>query len=80
MNRIAQRTHPDRLEIYYILDKPPAGWTGGSGYVTPEMITERFGAPSESRMILSCGPPPMKKAIRGHCAKLGFTDDMLFEF
>jgi len=75
-----QRTSPGRLEIFYILDKPPAGWTGGKGYVTPEMITERFGSPSESTMILSCGPPPMKKAIRGQVEKLGFGEDMLFEF
>jgi len=49
-------------------------------YVTPEMITERFGEPSDTNMILSCGPPPMKKALKGHLEKLGFTDDMLFEF
>ena len=75
-----QRTHPDRVDIFYILDKPSRGWTGGRGYVTPEMITERFGGPSDSSMVLSCGPPPMKKALKSHLEKLGFSDDMLFEF
>ena len=75
-----QRTHPDRVEIFYILDKPPQGWTGGKGYVTPEMITERFGSPSADRMVLSCGPPPMKKALKGYLENLGFGDDSLFEF
>jgi cytochrome-b5 reductase len=27
------------FRVHYVLDKPPAGWTGGVGYVTPEMIT-----------------------------------------
>ncbi|QDZ21453.1 NADH-cytochrome b5 reductase [Chloropicon primus] len=75
-----QKSHPDRLEIFYILDKPPRGWTGGKGYVTPQMITERFGSPSDSRMVLSCGPPPMKKSVKAHLEALGFSDDMLFEF
>ena len=46
----------------------------------PEMITERFGSPSADRMVLSCGPPPMKKALKGHLENLGFGDDSLFEF
>ena len=48
--------------------------------MTPEMITERFGSPSSDRMVLSCGPPPMKKALKGHLENLGFGDDSLFEF
>lgn len=27
------------FRVHYVLDKPPEGWTGGVGYVTPEMIT-----------------------------------------
>lgn len=33
------------IRVHYVLDKPPAGWTGGVGYVTAEMITV-------------CSPPP----------------------
>lgn len=75
-----QRAHPDRLEIFYILDKPPQGWTGGKGYVTPMMLTERFGSPDSGKMVLSCGPPPMKKALKAQLETLGFADDMVFEF
>ncbi len=80
-----RRMHPDRFELLYILDKPPHGWTGGKGYVTPEMISERF-APinaqhgKDSSLILTCGPPGMKMAVRKHLETLGFTDDMQFEF
>ena len=29
------------FRVHYVLDKPPAGWTGGVGYVTADMITVR---------------------------------------
>lgn len=28
-----------RTRVHYVLDKPPEGWTGGVGYVTPDMIS-----------------------------------------
>jgi cytochrome-b5 reductase len=27
-----------RFRVYYVLNNPPEGWTGGVGFVTPEMI------------------------------------------
>ena len=27
-----------KFRVYYVLNNPPAGWTGGVGFVTPEMI------------------------------------------
>ncbi len=30
--------------------------------------------------ILRCGPPPMNKAIAGHCDALGYTKEMQFQF
>lgn len=32
---------PD-FNIYYVLNNPPQGWTGGVGFVTPEMIKVRI--------------------------------------
>ena len=32
------------------------------------------------KQVLTCGPPPMKRAIIGHLEKLGFSEDMHFEF
>ena len=29
------------IRVHYVLDNPPEGWTGGVGYVTPDMITVR---------------------------------------
>ena len=28
----------DRLSVYYVLNNPPAGWTGGEGFVSESMI------------------------------------------
>ena len=28
----------DRFNVYYVLNNPPAGWTGGEGFVTESMI------------------------------------------
>jgi cytochrome-b5 reductase len=34
-----QRAHPDKFKVVHTLDKPPAaGWTGGSGYVSHELV------------------------------------------
>lgn len=27
------------FRVHYVLDQPPEGWTGGVGYVTPDMVT-----------------------------------------
>jgi cytochrome-b5 reductase len=55
----------------YCLNKPPAGWTGGVGFVTQEMI-EKFMPPGgvgspvhgEGHKVLMCGPPPMINAMK----------------
>lgn len=63
-----------------MLDKPPAGWAGGAGYVTKEMLKERIFAADEHTMVLRCGPPPMVRILETHLTDLGFTKDQLFEF
>lgn len=32
----------DKFRVYYVLNNPPSGWTGGTGFVTPEMIKVWF--------------------------------------
>ncbi|QIW96082.1 hypothetical protein AMS68_001600 [Peltaster fructicola] len=62
----------DKFRVYYVLNNPPAGWTGGSGFVTPEMIKERFPAPSAENKVLICGPPPMVSAMKKATESLGY--------
>lgn len=32
----------DKFRVHYVLNNPPEGWTGGIGFVTPEMIKVRL--------------------------------------
>ncbi|KAL4399679.1 NADH-cytochrome b5 reductase [Malassezia pachydermatis] len=82
------KQHPTRFSVYYFLDKPPANWTGGTGFVTREAIAEQLPSPSESCRILMCGPPPMMEAMKKHLVSLDFppartiskAEDIVFVF
>ncbi|KAJ3083321.1 NADH-cytochrome b5 reductase [Rhizoclosmatium hyalinum] len=84
--------HKDRLSVFYTLDKPPANWTGRTGYVTPQMLTELMPAPGQGKVFV-CGPPPFVNGISGpkakdfsqgelsgYLAKLGYAKDDVFKF
>lgn len=62
-----------RLRVYYVLNNPPEGWTGGVGFVTPDMIKEYCPAPAPDMKILLCGPPPMISAMKKACTALGYA-------
>ncbi|KAL5333253.1 NADH-cytochrome b5 reductase 1 [Aspergillus crustosus] len=63
----------DGFRVYYVLNNPPEGWTGGVGFVTPDMIKERLPAPASDIKILLCGPPPMVSAMKKATEALGYT-------
>ncbi|POY73959.1 putative Cytochrome-b5 reductase [Rhodotorula taiwanensis] len=64
--------HPDRFKVYYVLNNPPEGWTGGVGFVTKEMIEEHLPAHAEDHKALLCGPPPMISAMKKHLDALSW--------
>jgi cytochrome-b5 reductase len=48
--------HGDRFHVYYVLNNPPAGWTGGAGFVSREQIEAHMPNPKEEdTKILMCG-------------------------
>ncbi|KAG5786330.1 hypothetical protein H9Q73_000064 [Fusarium xylarioides] len=65
-------TEDDKLRVYYVLNNPPETWDGGVGFVTPDMIKERFPAPASDIKILLCGPPPMVSAMKKATESLGY--------
>jgi cytochrome-b5 reductase len=69
-----------RFSVYFVLNHPPPSWSGGVGFVSEEILRERFGAPSRDTLVLLCGPPPMSKAMKTHLAAIGFGDDQVFKF
>jgi cytochrome-b5 reductase len=63
--------YPGNFKVYYVLEKTPAEWQGGSGYVTKEMIEEQFAVTSLPKIFV-CGPPPMEASIKKSLGALGF--------
>lgn len=53
-----QRSENGRLSI--------AGWTGGKGFVTADMIAEHLPPPGPETLVLRCGPPPMNQVRLMH--------------
>jgi len=81
------------FRVYYTLDKPPAGWRMGKGFVSADMIKTKLPPPGPKNLIMVCGPDPMVAMIAGPKNKdktqgpvggllqeLGFTEDMVFKF
>ncbi|KAF2087080.1 ferredoxin reductase-like protein [Saccharata proteae CBS 121410] len=60
------------FRVHYVLNNPPEGWTGGVGFVTPDMIKAKFPAPAKDVKILICGPPPMVSAMKKATEALGY--------
>jgi cytochrome-b5 reductase len=78
----------EHINIHYVLDKPPEGWTGGVGYVTADMITKWLPQPADDVKILLCGPPPMISGLKKTTESLGYKkarpvsklEDQVFAF
>ncbi|KAI8643879.1 hypothetical protein BD408DRAFT_414035 [Parasitella parasitica] len=78
----------DNINVYHVLNKPPANWTQGVGFVTADMIREHCPAPAEDIKILLCGPLPMVKAMTEILTELGYDkpraisqlSDQVFKF
>jgi len=85
--------HSDRFKVFYTVDKAAGDWKGGVGFVTDKVISERIAAPSDSTLVLVCGPPPMMNHISGNktpdykqgeltglLKKLGYNESQVFKF
>lgn len=78
----------DNIHIYYVLNNPPTGWTGGVGFVTADILKQKCPAPASDVKLLICGPPPMVSAVKKAAVDLGFTkakpvsklEDQIFAF
>jgi cytochrome-b5 reductase len=66
------RKFPQRFKVWYVLDKPSQDWQYGKGFITKELIKERFPAASLDSNVHLCGPPGMIKAMTKNLVELGF--------
>ncbi|GJP77699.1 hypothetical protein CLOP_g8057 [Closterium sp. NIES-67] len=74
-----QKSAPDRLSIYYVLNEPPEGWTGGVGFVTRDMIKAHLPAPAADVMVVRSGPSAMNKAMAATLEEMGYASDSLLQ-
>ncbi|KAJ5486718.1 hypothetical protein N7530_001018 [Penicillium desertorum] len=66
----------DGFRVYYVLNNPPEGWTGGVGFVTPDMIKVSLSVcppPLPMLRFSSVAPPPMVSAMKKATEALGYT-------
>ena len=64
--------YPANFTVHYVLEKPPADWTGHVGLVTEEMIATYCPKPEKDIKLLLCGPHPMIKSLTIATNKLGY--------
>ena len=64
-----QEADPE-LEVIHVLEKPPEGWTGASGFINSSVIAETVPDLNEQHFFVS-GPPPMVKAVAMCLDELG---------
>lgn len=77
------RDFPDRFKLHYTLDRPPAGWTGSTGFINKEMIEKNVlkDCSSDGTQVLMCGPPPMIKfACIPNLDEVGIDESKRFSF
>ncbi|ORY52497.1 ferredoxin reductase-like protein [Rhizoclosmatium globosum] len=80
------------IHLHYLLDNPPANWTGRTGRVTKEVIQETLPKPGEGKVFV-CGPLPMVASLSGlknkdftqgelsgALAELGYVKEEVFKF
>ncbi|KAK4992574.1 NADH-cytochrome b5 reductase [Elasticomyces elasticus] len=60
------------FRVHYVLNNAPDKWTGGVGFVTPEIMKDHLPSPASDIKILVCGPPPMVSAMKKGTESLGY--------
>jgi len=68
------------FSVYYTLDKPPPGWTQGSGYVTSSMIEANLFPPGDDTITLLCGPPGLVKGCKKTLEGLGYEKSRVIAY
>nr|XP_019965084.1 PREDICTED: NADH-cytochrome b5 reductase 2-like [Paralichthys olivaceus] len=76
-----KKNHPDKVQLWFTLDRPPQDWSYSSGFVSHDMIKEHLPAPSSDALIVLCGPPPMiQYACLPNLDKLGHKTENIFSY
>lgn len=59
------------LDVVHVLEDPPDGWEGPSGFVTAELIEAHLPERADRVGCFVCGPPPMAAAVEAALEAVG---------
>jgi len=71
LDRFAE-ANSHKFKVHYVLDDPPANWSGGTGHVTKDVLKNKMPEVSDDAKILLCGPPGMVNAMKNSLNEIGF--------
>ena len=63
------------LHVVYVLEDPPPGWEGETGYLDAEIIARHLPAGFRRFQYFACGPVPMLEAVEEALVGLGVPAD-----
>ena len=63
------------LTVVHVLERPPAGWDGETGYVTAELLARHLPSGYRRFQYFVCGPAPMMDAAEHALVELGVPDE-----
>ncbi len=63
------------LRVVHVLEQPPEGWNGESGYVTAEILRRHLPSTTKRNVheVFLCGPQPMMDAVESALVGLGVS-------
>lgn len=70
LDALRQRTRT-QLDVVYVLERPPAEWTGETGWVTRELLERYWPRETLSRDVFVCGPDPMIVKVDAALREMG---------
>jgi ferredoxin-NADP reductase len=78
---VAFREELERLEgqlnltVVHVLEKPPASWSGETGYVTADLLRRHLPRGYRRFQFFICGPEPMMNAAETALVELGVPSE-----
>jgi ferredoxin-NADP reductase len=65
------------LRVVYVLEDPPPGWSGETGYVDAAVLRRHLPAGHARMQYFVCGPPPLMDAMDRLLPGLGIPADRI---
>lgn len=65
------------FHCHYLLEQPPAGWTGGVGRITRDILRQHLPTSIEDACIFLCGPPPMVDTLETTLKEMSYLEQRI---